>query len=300
MKYIKYIFESSNYSFKTLFNKIKSDFKEFNFKFDDEDESNEIIIVKFDGEEEFTSDIADKTIEMINFLKENHYEIGNPLNIVVKFKKNSNVYNSGTTVESEDDLLKLIGKKNLISIEIECLFSPSDSINYSNAVSDLRYIQRNINNSKIIGFFSSALKNEKGKYIFNDGKLVYKYKTFNEMIEDCPSLNYNGKEYWFLNSKLNKQIQEHAPNFLVTKINDIYKIVGYIKVIFMDTKYSIDEIYVSPTFRKKGYSLIMNIFVQEKTGLIYSTKSYKTKLGHYQMIRNKRVLKYESFRKYTN
>ena len=225
MKYIKYIFESSNYSFKTLFNKIKSDFKEFNFKFDDEDESNEIIIVKFDGEEEFTSDIADKTIEMINFLKENHYEIGNPLNIVVKFKKNSNVYNSGTTVESEDDLLKLIGKKNLISIEIECLFSPSDSINYSNAVSDLRYIQRNINNSKIIGFFyfiDPELEKNKNYYAEelkkisqayeSDLKLLYGKELFielkceevwNEIIEylikwkkeipDLPEINFDNE-----------------------------------------------------------------------------------------------------------
>ncbi len=294
MRHLKYIYESSDYSFESLFNKVKLDFPEFNIKFKEQYDK---MIIEFDGKEEFTSDIINKIKKIIQFLKDNYYEIKNPLNIIVKFKSNSVVYNSGTLIENEDDLLKLIGKKDLLSIEFECRFADANSLNKYTSV--IREIQRDITSVNNLPF-NTALKDKNGSFIYDDGRIKYKYETFDVMLQYCPNFNYEGKEYWFLNSSLynqSKSIKEHESNYLVTKINNTYKIIGLIKVLFKDKKYSISEIFILPTFRRKEYSFIMNKFVQEKTGLNYSTDSFKTKLGHYQMIRNKRLLKYESFNK---
>ena len=281
--------KTKDFYFSEIFDKIKKLYPDFNIEFvPDEVDGNDKINFNFDGKVEFDSKLADKFNEILEFLKQNHYEINNPLNVKIAFaiSKSDDVnhkfwskvdwqrpYHKYRNLNATRNFSQFIGENNLLLVSFQCAFAPSDSLDddYKEDIRDFK---------KEIDFLSDASR-------------VVKLE---EMLNKAPRFTENNNEYWFLNSR-NTGGGEIKPglNFFVSKKNDKIVIIGAFKLSFSSTSYSIGEIFIVPKFRKKGYSLLINKFIQENTNLLYNTKNLKTRLGHYQMIRNKRLLKYESF-----
>ena len=279
--------KTKEFYFSEIFDKLKKSYPEFKIEFiADEIEGNDIITFKFNGKIEFDSELADKFNRILEFLKQNHYEINNPLDIKIAFaiSKSDDVdykvwskvgwerpYHKYKKLNTTENFSQFIGENNLLFVSFGCSFAEPDSLNeYIGCIRDFK---------KDIDFLSETSRIAK----------------LENMLNRAPHFIENGNEYWFINpSNVDNKIKPGL-NFFISKKNGKIVTIGAFKVSFSSTSYSIGEIFIIPKFRKKGYSLLINKFIQENTNLLYNTKNFKTRLGHYQMIRNKRLLKYESF-----
>jgi hypothetical protein len=223
--------------------------------------------------------------ELVNFIETYGYKMGNPLSIYLNFRlKRGNQIdfrkfmrvNDGkisNSIQSIKQMNNYIGEENLSYISIKCGFVGFEALegDYLDQIKDLQYMF--------------------------DGKKGYKSITeeeiFSKFLNTFPEFEYQGNTYW-LYGAYKKDIVS-GKYYLITKIGGKIKVVGGCKITLYPTKYRMEEIFILPKFRRNGYSLVLNKFIQEKTGLNYDTGGDRTQLGFYQMLRNKRVLKYESF-----
>jgi hypothetical protein len=278
--------ELRDYHFKSIFNKLKGTYPTLNLEFKDSNLGNDEIIINYDGNSDFDEDKVEIVSKIVNFIETYGYKMGNPLFINLFFKKNENAIdfrkfirvNDGKfsrSINSINGMNDYIGEENLSHISIKCSFGSFQGLqgDYLDQIRDLQNMF--------------------------DGKKGYRPITeeeiFSKFLNTSPEFEYEGNTYWLYGGGNNKKDIVSGTYYLITKIRGKVKVVGGCKITLYPTKYRMQEIFILPKFRKKGYSLVLNKFIQEKTGLNYDTGGDRTQLGFYQMLRNKRVLKYESF-----
>jgi hypothetical protein len=212
--------------------------------------------------------------------------MSNPLCIYLSFKAKkgeqvdfrkfgrSNDEKQSRTITTIEDMNDYIGEQNLSYIRIRAEFVGFEALegDYMDEIKDLQ----NMFDGKV-GY-----------------KLMSEEEIFSRFLNRYPVFEYEGNIYWLCGGNYNKDVV-NGKYTLITKIAGKIKVVGGCKIKLYSTKYRMEEIFILPKYRKKGYSLVLNKFIQEKTGRAYDTGGDRTKLGFYQMLRNKRVLKYESF-----
>jgi hypothetical protein len=278
--------ELRDYHFKSIFNKLKGTYPTLNLEFKDSNLGNDKIIINYDGNSVFDEDKVEIVSKIVNFIETYGYKMNNPLVIYLFFKKNENPIdfrkfmriNDGKVsriITSIDDMNDYIGEENLSYISIGCSFVGFQGLegDYLDQIRDLQ------------NMFD-------GKRGF---RLMTEEEIFSKFLNTSPEFEYEGNTYWLYGGGNNKKDIVSGTYYLITKIRGKVKVVGGCKITLYPTKYRMQEIFILPKFRKKGYSLVLNKFIQEKTGLNYDTGGDRTQLGFYQMLRNKRVLKYESF-----
>ena len=276
-----------DYHFKSIFNKLKETYSTLNlvFKEDTFGDGHDEIKIMYDGNGVFDEDKLEIVSEIVSFIETYGYKMGNPLVIYLNFrlKRGEQIdfrrfmrLDSGKTsnaIQSIKQMKNYIGEENLSYISIKCSFGSFQGLQ---------------------GDYLDQIKDLQDMFDGKDGyKLMTEEEIFSKFLNTFPEFEYQGNTYW-LYGAYKKDIVS-GKYYLITKIGGKIKVVGGCKITLYPTKYRMEEIFILPKFRRKGYSLVLNKFIQEKTGLNYDTGGERTQLGFYQMLRNKRVLKYESF-----
>lgn len=277
-----------DYEFKSIFNELKGIYPtlKLEFKEDTSDDGYDEIRIVYDGSSIFNEEKIEVTSNIVSFIETYGYKMSNPLCIYLSFKVKkgeqidfrkfewTNDGKQSRPITTIKDMNDYIGEQNLSYIRIKTEFVGFEALE---------------------GDYMEQIKDLQNMFDGKDGyKLMSEEEIFSKFLNKCPVFEYEGNIYWLYGGNYNKDIV-NGNYTLITKIAGKMKVVGGCKIKLYSTKYRMEEIFILPKYRKKGYSLVLNKFIQEKTGLAYDTGGDRTKLGFYQMLRNKRVLKYESF-----